>query len=142
MPCGCSTTLAPCEVPRLVPVSSYSESHDIVLESQLYDDGSPSLLPVVLATAMLAAALSRHFRPWPLCVVNLAGRDTAAFARGSRTARSRAVRRPFRLVLSTQERVALNVVRRAARSVFRRASVQARLPFPVRLAEAPRTLRS
>ena len=141
MPCGCATALVPCEVPRLVPVSSYSESHDIVFEPQLYEDGSTSLLPVVLATAMLAAALSRHFRPRPLCVLDLAGRDTAGSARRSRRARSGELRRPFRLILSAGERAALNVVRRAALSVLPRTSLQARLPFRVRLAEAPRTLR-
>ena len=78
MPCGCATALVPCEVPRLVTVSSYSESHEISFETQVYEGDSLSLVPVVLATAVLATALSRHFRPQPLCVLNLAGRDAAA----------------------------------------------------------------
>src|SRR5215831_16050876 len=103
MPCDCSS-LAPCEVPQLVPVPYHSASHAIVFEGQgidfapqLYEDGNLSPESVVVGLALLIVALSRHFRSRPPCVLNLSGRPASEPARASRPGRP--PRRPFRLVL-------------------------------------------
>ena len=139
MPCGCER-MAPCQVPQLVPLASYSESHAIVLDLPYSQDWGVSPVTVLVGTALLFVALSRHFRSQPLCVLNLAGRAAAAAAPGSRP--KRAVRRPIRLVLSARERDALNRIREAARRAVRPAAAPARLPLPVRLAPPPRPARS
>ena len=139
MPCGCER-MAPCQVPQLVPLASHSESHAIVLDLPYSQDWGVSPVTVLVGTALLFVALSRHFRSQPLCVLNLAGRASAAAAApGSRP--KRAVR-PIRLVLSAGERDALNRIREAARRAFRPAAAPARLPLPVRLAQAPRPARN
>jgi hypothetical protein len=113
MPCGCST-LAPCEVPQLVPVGSYSESHEIVFDAPSIEYGGVPIGPGAVGLVLLIVALSRHFRGRPLCVLNLAGRPVAPVA--ARPVRP--VLRPLRLVLSPRERAFFGRLSAAARSLL------------------------
>jgi hypothetical protein len=139
MPCSCEQ-VAPCRVPELVTLPSYSqsESHALVLDPMpsSYESGlSPTA--ILVGMTILVAALSRHFRARPLCVLNLAGRSAAPALRAERPAG-----RPFRLVLSARERAALGRIREAWRSAFRWTTTAARPPLPGPLAEVARMIRS
>ena len=99
-------------------------------------------MPVLLGATILLVALSRHFRMQPLCVLHMVGRDAGPSSAVLRYERPKSARRPFRLVLSARERSALVRVREAFRRGFRWAPAAVREPVGVRLAEAPRLVRS
>jgi hypothetical protein len=137
MACGCEQ-VAPCRVPELVAIPTYSESHALVLDPQFSSERGSSPVTLAVGIALLVVALSRHFRSQPLIVLDLASRAVVPSGPLLRSMRS-ADRRPFRLVLSTRERAALARVRETIRRAW---TITAARLLPSRFAEAVAPIRS